>query len=132
MTDTITHATAEIALSKLDPSPANARRPGAELGVEALAAYVTRPRAQLGFTVIEADGTRHGFQYHALRHPKWHVRNDEEFLGFMADGIAVPMQGHGLAILHTPWCAAFWPSCVLMTGSRPSAPMPRRGSASSR
>lgn len=40
MTDTITHATAEIALSKLDPSPANVRRTGAGLGVEALAASI--------------------------------------------------------------------------------------------
>ncbi|MCK8788154.1 ParB/RepB/Spo0J family partition protein [Roseomonas sp. NAR14] len=40
MTDTIAHATAEIALSKLDPSPANVRRTGTGLGVEALAASI--------------------------------------------------------------------------------------------
>lgn len=40
MTDTVTHATAEIALSKLDPSPANVRRTGTGLGVEALAASI--------------------------------------------------------------------------------------------
>ena len=40
MTDTITHATAEIALSKLDPSPVNVRRTGTGLGVEALAASI--------------------------------------------------------------------------------------------
>ncbi|NOG74233.1 ParB/RepB/Spo0J family partition protein [Roseicella sp. DB1501] len=40
MTETVTHTTTEIALSKLDPSPANVRRTGAGLGVEALAASI--------------------------------------------------------------------------------------------
>ena len=35
MTDTIVRATAEIALGRLDPSPANVRRTGAGQGVEA-------------------------------------------------------------------------------------------------
>ncbi|MBS5904548.1 MAG: hypothetical protein KIC89_17895 [Acetobacteraceae bacterium] len=45
MTDTITHATAEIALSKLDPSPANVRRTGTGLGVEALTLDAVREGA---------------------------------------------------------------------------------------
>ncbi|MGG5811661.1 ParB N-terminal domain-containing protein [Falsiroseomonas sp. CW058] len=40
MTDTIVRATAEIALGRLDPSPANVRRTGAGQGVEALAASI--------------------------------------------------------------------------------------------
>ncbi|MDN3568715.1 hypothetical protein ACFQY5_35980 [Paeniroseomonas aquatica] len=62
--------------------------------------YIIRARPQLGFTLIENDGTRHGFQYHALRHPKWQRRNGEEFMSFTADGLAVVMQGRGLTILH--------------------------------
>ena len=37
---TVTHATTEISLSKLVPSPANARRTGAGAGIEALAASI--------------------------------------------------------------------------------------------
>ncbi|MHB0699723.1 hypothetical protein, partial [Roseomonas mucosa] len=39
-TDTIVRATAEIALGRLDPSPANVRRTGAGQGVEALAVSI--------------------------------------------------------------------------------------------
>src|SRR4051812_48476407 len=35
--------------------------------------YRIWPRPQLMFSLIEADGTAHGFQYHALRHPKHQV-----------------------------------------------------------
>lgn len=63
--------------------------------------YIIRARAQVGFTVIEADGTRHGFQYHTLRHPKHQVREGEEFLSFTADGLAVVIQGQGLVVLHS-------------------------------
>ena len=62
--------------------------------------YIIRARPQLGFTLIEKDGTRHGFHYHTLRHPKWQRRNGEEFLSFVADGFAVVMQGRGLTLLH--------------------------------
>ncbi|MDQ2803043.1 MAG: ParB/RepB/Spo0J family partition protein, partial [Pseudomonadota bacterium] len=40
MTNTVTHATAEISLAKLVPSPANVRRTGAGAGIEALAASI--------------------------------------------------------------------------------------------
>ena len=62
--------------------------------------YVTRSRAQMGFTVIEANGTRHGFQYHTLRHPKHERRDGVEQLSFTADGMAVAMEGRGLVMLH--------------------------------
>jgi hypothetical protein len=77
-----------------------------ELAAEAAALdsyrpYVVRSRPQLGFVVIEANGTRHGFQYHTLRHPKHERRNGDEFLSFHADGLAVVMQGTGLTVLHS-------------------------------
>lgn len=62
--------------------------------------YVIRSRPQLGFTLIEKDSTRHGFHYHTLRHPKWQQRGGAEFLSFVADGLAVVMQGRGLVLLH--------------------------------
>ena len=40
MTNTVTYTTTEISLAKLVPSPANARRTGAGLGIEALAASI--------------------------------------------------------------------------------------------
>lgn len=61
--------------------------------------YLTRSRPQMGFTVIEKDGTLHGFMYHTLRHPKHQRRDGIEFLSFGADGMAVVMQGRGLATL---------------------------------
>jgi len=39
-TSTVTHTTTEISLAKLVPSPANARRTGAGLGIEALAVSI--------------------------------------------------------------------------------------------
>ncbi len=39
-TSTVTYTTTEISLTKLVPSPANARRTGAGLGIEALAASI--------------------------------------------------------------------------------------------
>jgi hypothetical protein len=62
--------------------------------------YLVRSRPQVMFSLIESDGTSHGFQYHALRHPKHQVRNGEEFLSFTADGLAVVMQGERLRILY--------------------------------
>lgn len=67
---------------------------------EAYRPYIIRARPQLGFTLIESDGTRHGFSFHTLRHPKHQKRGEEEFLSFSADGLAVVMQGRGLTILH--------------------------------
>ena len=61
--------------------------------------YVIRARPQMGFMVVEADGTMHGFMYHTLHHPKHQVRDGEEFLSFSSSGIAVVMQGRGLKII---------------------------------
>ena len=54
--------------------------------------YMIRPRPQPDLTVIEKDGTRHGFQCHALCHSKWQRRNGEKFLSFTEGGLAVVMQ----------------------------------------
>lgn len=62
--------------------------------------YHVWPYAQLMFSVIERDGTEHGFQYHTLRHPKLHKRNDQEFLSFTADGLAVLVRGTGLRFIY--------------------------------
>jgi ParB family transcriptional regulator, chromosome partitioning protein len=40
MTNTVTHATTEISLGKLVPSPANVRRTGRGSGIEELAASI--------------------------------------------------------------------------------------------
>ena len=61
--------------------------------------YVTRPRPQMAFAVIEKGGTLHGFMYHQLRHPKHETRGEQEFLSFTADGAAVNMQGTGLRVI---------------------------------
>lgn len=61
--------------------------------------YILRTRPQMGFTLVEASGTLHGFMYHTLRHPKHQRRDGHEFLSFTADGLAVVMQGRGLALL---------------------------------
>ena len=61
---------------------------------------IIRPRAQVGFSLVEADGTMHGFMYHTLRHPKHQVRGAEEYLTFTADGLAVVIQGIGLRVIY--------------------------------
>lgn len=61
------------------------------------------------FSVVEAGGKRHGFGYHALRHPVHEVVQGDEYLSFLADGCAVTMQGRGLLpifhgmLRHTLW-----------------------------
>ena len=61
--------------------------------------YIARARPQMGFAVVEKNGTMHGFQYHTLRHPMHEKRDGEEYLSFLADGCAVVMQGKGLKLL---------------------------------
>lgn len=62
--------------------------------------YLIRARAQMGCTIITADGTRRGFQYHTLRNPKHERRDGAEQLSWTADGMAYAMEGQGLVILH--------------------------------
>ena len=70
--------------------------------------FVTRS-PHPAFSVIEKDGKRHGFQYHALKHPQHEVRDGKEYLYFFGDGAYCVMQGTGLlpifrALLrHTLW-----------------------------
>lgn len=61
--------------------------------------YLTKPRAQLALILIEKDGTMHGFQYHAIKHTKYEVRDGLEFLSFNADGCAAVFQGKSLRVL---------------------------------
>ena len=61
--------------------------------------YLTKPHPQVMFSVIERDGTETALQYHTLRAPKFSRRNNQEFLSFTADGVAVTMQGSGLRAL---------------------------------
>ena len=62
--------------------------------------YITRARPLLGFAVIEKDGkTLHGFQYHTMRHPKQQERDGKEYLSLAADGMALVIEGRGLAIV---------------------------------
>jgi hypothetical protein len=53
-------------------------------------------RPVMGFYVAQMDGTLHGFMYHHINHPKFEVRDEEEFLSFTSSGQAVVMTGTGL------------------------------------
>ena len=62
--------------------------------------YLTRPRAQLMFSLIERTGRTHVFQYHALRHPIHEMAwAGWELLSFIADGCSVVMEGRHLRVL---------------------------------
>lgn len=88
------------------PSPSNADH-NAELAElfadlaepEHYRPYLTKPRPLLAFALIEKDGTMHGFQYFTVRHPKHQVQNGTDYLSFVADGMAVVIEGRGLAML---------------------------------
>ena len=50
----------------------------------------------MSFLLIEADGTMHSFQYHALRQARFYTRGAEDFISLVADGLAVMIQGKAL------------------------------------
>ena len=53
-------------------------------------------RPGMGFYIACKDGTLEGFMYHAINHPKFQIRDGEEFLSFTHSGTAVVMSGTGL------------------------------------
>jgi hypothetical protein len=50
----------------------------------------------MGFFIEQKGGTLHGFMYHGINHPKFQVKDGEEFLSFTYSGTAVVMTGTGL------------------------------------
>jgi hypothetical protein len=53
-------------------------------------------RPTMGFFIAHKDGTLDGFMYQGINHPKFQVRDGEEFLTFTDSGTAVVMTGSGL------------------------------------
>lgn len=58
--------------------------------------YNRNGRPAMGFFIEQKDGTLDGFMYHGINHPKFQVREGEEFLSFTYSGTAVVMTGTGL------------------------------------
>jgi hypothetical protein len=58
--------------------------------------YNRNGRPVMGFYIEQKNGTLDGFMYHGINHPKFQVRDGEEFLSFTYSGTAVVMTGTGL------------------------------------
>lgn len=62
--------------------------------------YIIRARPVVGFSFVEKDGRSRGFQYHTLRLPDFRPGPPgKEILTFVADGMAIGMEGSGLKLL---------------------------------
>ena len=58
--------------------------------------YLLRPHAQVAVTLHKANGIRHGFLYHNLRHPRFEPCGDSDLISFTADGLACVIEGKGM------------------------------------
>ena len=62
-------------------------------------AFKVGDRVQMGFSVIEKDGTAHSFPYHQLRYTKHWAIDGQEYLSAVCSGMAIVMRGKGLHLL---------------------------------
>jgi hypothetical protein len=53
----------------------------------------------MGFHIAHKDGNLDGFMYHSINHPKFQIRDGQEFLSFTYSGTAVVMTGSRLRLI---------------------------------
>lgn len=56
-------------------------------------------RPVMGFHIAHKDGNLDGFMYHSINHPKFQIRDGQEFLSFTYSGTAVVMTGTRLKLI---------------------------------
>lgn len=56
-------------------------------------------RPVMGFSLAHVNGNLDGFLYHSINHPKFQVRDGQEFLTFTYSGTAVVLTGRCLRLI---------------------------------
>ena len=61
--------------------------------------YNRNGRPVMGFHIAHKDGNLDGFMYHGINHPKFQIRDGQEFFSFTYSGTAVVMTGTRLRLI---------------------------------